>query len=50
MSSSSSLEREIDEYQDVFLGVRVVVRVAKVAQPVVIPQTSITRLGFLAFL
>ena len=49
MSSSSSLEREIDEYQDVFLGVRVVVRVGKVAQPVVILQIGIIRLGFLVF-
>ena len=50
--SSSSLEREIDDYQDVSSGVEVVMRVVKVVQVVVVvvPQTSIIHLGFLVFL
>ena len=50
--SSSSLEREIDEYQDVSSGSGVVMRVVRVVVVVVVavPQTSIIRLGFLVFL
>ena len=52
-ASSSSLEREIDEYQDVSSGVVVVVmravRVVQVIVVIAIPQTSIIRLGFLVF-
>ena len=46
-SSSSSLEKEIDEYQDVSFGV---MRVVKVVQPIVILQKSTIHLGSLVFL
>ena len=41
MSSSSSLEKEIDEYQTILLGVRVVVKVVRVACPAMTPPTNI---------
>ena len=50
--SSSSLEREIDEYQDVSSGSGGSYESGEGSTSVVVavPQTSIIRLGFLVFL
>ena len=49
-ASNGSNEREINEYQDESMVVmRAVVRVILVVTVIVVPKTSIIRLGFLVF-